>query len=76
MAGRLLDKYAIVGIGQTEFSKDSGRTTRALGVEAIKMAMEDAGLGNDEVDGMLSYSGNDSTDSPTIASDLVLRVNF
>ena len=76
MAGRLLDKYAIVGIGQTEFSKDSGRTTRALGVEAIKMAMEDAGLGNDEVDGMLSYSGNDSTDSPTIASDLGLRLNF
>ena len=42
MAGALKDKYAIVGIGQTEFSKDSGRTTRALGVEAIRMAMEDA----------------------------------
>ncbi|MDA0353228.1 MAG: hypothetical protein O3A10_13580 [Chloroflexi bacterium] len=76
MAGRLKDKYAIVGIGQTEFSKDSGRTTRALGVEAIKMAMEDAGLGADEVDGMLSYSGNDSTGSPAIASDLGLRLNF
>ena len=25
---------------------------------------------------MLSYSGNDSTDSPTIASDLGIRLNF
>ena len=76
MAGRLKDKYAIVGIGQTEFSKDSGRTTRALGVEAVRMAMVDAGLKADEGDGMLSYSGNDSTDSPTISSDLGIRLNF
>ena len=76
MAGRLKDKYAIVGIGQTEFSKDSGRTTRHLGVEAIRMAMQDAGLEADEVDGMLSYSGNDSTDSPTISGDLGIRLDF
>ncbi len=72
----LRDRYAIVGIGQTEFSKDSGRTTRALGVEAVKQAIEDAGLRPDEVDGMMSYSGNDSTPSPQTADDLGIRLNF
>ncbi len=75
MAG-LKDQYAIVGIGETEYSRDSGRTTRAMGVEAVRSAMRDAGLGPDEVDGMLSYHGNDSTPSPTIATDLGIRLNF
>ncbi|MPZ98594.1 MAG: hypothetical protein GEU80_04495 [Dehalococcoidia bacterium] len=72
----LRDQYAIVGIGATEFSRDSGRTTRALGVEAVRAAMLDAGLGAGDVDGMLSYHGNDSTSSPTIAGDLGIRLNF
>jgi acetyl-CoA acetyltransferase len=75
MAG-LRDKYAIVGIGQTEFSRDSGRTTRALAVEAVRMAMMDAGLQASEVDGMMSYSMNDSTASPVVAGDLGMRLNF
>jgi acetyl-CoA acetyltransferase len=72
----LKDKYAVVGIGMTEISRNSGRTTRALGVEAVRSAMLDAGLGPNDVDGMLSYSGNDSTASPTIAGDLGIRLNF
>jgi acetyl-CoA acetyltransferase len=72
----LKDKYAIVGVGETEYSRDSGRTTRALGVEAVRSAMRDAGLAATEVDGMLSYSGNDSTPAPIIASDLGIRLNF
>ena len=72
----LRDKYAVVGIGATEFSRNSGRTTRALGVEAVRAAMRDAGLGPEDVDGMLSYHGNDSTTSPTVAGDLGIRLNF
>lgn len=72
----LRDQYAIVGIGMTEFSRNSGRTTRALGVEAVRAAMLDAGLGAGDVDGMLSYHGNDSTTSPVIAGDLGIRLNF
>ena len=73
---RLRDRYAISGIGMTEFSRDSGRTTRALGVEAVRAAMLDAGLGAGDIDGMLSYHGNDSTTSPVIAGDLGIRLNF
>ena len=72
----LKDQYAVVGIGMTEFSRDSGRTTRALGVEAVRSAMLDAGLGAGDVDGMLSYHGNDSTTSPVVAGDLGIRLNF
>ncbi len=72
----LRDKYAIAGIGETPYVRGSGRTTRALGVEAIRNAMADAGLEAGDVDGMLSYSGVDSTFTPFIAGDLGLRLNF
>ena len=38
--------------------------------------MLDAGLKPTDVDGMLSYSGNDSTPSTFIAGDLGIRLNF
>ena len=41
----LKDKYCIVGVGETEYSRHSGRSTRAMAVDAIKKAMADAGLG-------------------------------
>ena len=70
------DKYCVVGVGETEYSKNSGRTTRAMAVEAIQHAMDDAGLSADQVDGMLSYHGGDSTTSTTIMYDLGIRLNF
>ena len=53
----LRGKYCIAGVGETEFSRGSGRTTRAMGAEAIRNAMNDAGLKPGDVDGMLSYHG-------------------
>jgi acetyl-CoA acetyltransferase len=47
---------AIVGIGQTEFSKNAGRSETRLATEAIVAALADAGLGTDEVDGLVSYT--------------------
>ena len=38
--------------------------------------MADAGLGPGDVDGLLSYSNNDSTPSTVIAGDLGIRPNF
>lgn len=72
----LRGKYAIVGVGETQYMRGSGRTTRALGTEAVRKAVVDAGLEMTDVDAMMSYSGNDSTMSPTIAGDLGIRLNF
>ena len=72
----LRGKYAIVGVGETGYTRGSGCTTRALGTRAVRAAMEDAGLDPGEVDGMLSYSYNDSTPSPIIAGELGIRLNF
>src|SRR5262245_26579718 len=74
--GSLKDKYCIVGVGETEYSRSSKRSTRAMAVDAIKKAMADAGLGKDGVDGMMSYQGGDSTPSNWVSPDLGLRLNF
>ncbi len=51
---------AIVGIGRTEYTRSSGRTTRAMAAEACRAALADAGLTIDDVDGMLTYQAGDS----------------
>ena len=58
--GNLRSKYCIVGVGETEYSRGSGRTTRAMAVEAIRKAMDDAGVSSQQVDGIMSYHGGDS----------------
>jgi acetyl-CoA acetyltransferase len=72
----LRDKYCIVGVGETEYSRDSGRTTRATAVEAVRKAMLDAGLKNTDVDGLMSYQNGDSTFSNWVSGDLGIRTNF
>jgi len=72
----LKDRYCIVGVGETEYSRNSGRTTRAMAVDAIRKAMLDAGLGPGDMDGMMSYQSGDSTPANWVASDLGLRLNF
>ena len=72
----LRDKYAIVGVGETTYTRGSGITTRALGSWAVRNAIEDAGLKPADVDGMLSYQSGDSTFGTFIAGDLGIRPNF
>jgi len=57
---------AIVGIGQTEFSKSSGRSELQLTAEATLAALDDAGLTTDDVDGMVTF-----TIDPTEDNDLM-----
>ena len=52
----LRDKAAIVGIGQTDFSKNSGRSELALASECVRAAIADAGLRPSDVDGMTTFS--------------------
>ncbi|MDX3458066.1 lipid-transfer protein [Streptomyces sp. ME02-8801-2C] len=49
-------RTAIVGIGATEFSKDSGRSELRLAVEAVRAALDDAGLTPADVDGMVTFT--------------------
>ncbi|MGP3773209.1 lipid-transfer protein [Streptomyces sp. SDT5-1] len=53
---RLGGRAAIVGIGATEFSKDSGRSELKLAVEAVHAALDDAGLSPSDVDGMVTFT--------------------
>ncbi|MBV9484778.1 MAG: lipid-transfer protein [Frankiaceae bacterium] len=49
-------KAAIVGIGATEFSKDSGRSELQLALEACVAACEDAGVEPSQVRGLSTFT--------------------
>jgi acetyl-CoA acetyltransferase len=53
-------KTAVVGIGATEFSKNSGRSTLRLAVECCDAAIRDAGLSPDQIDGIVSFTVEDN----------------
>jgi len=65
----LAGRAAIVGIGQTEFSKESGRTEMRLAVEAASAALADAGLSPKDVDGFATFS-MDSNEEIELARNL------
>jgi len=69
VTGWLKDRTAIVGIGQTEFSKESGRTELQLACEAIKAALDDAGLAPADVDGLITFT-MDSNEEMEVARNL------
>ncbi|MEU7054457.1 lipid-transfer protein [Streptomyces sp. NPDC046197] len=60
MSARMRDalgsRAAIAGIGATEFSKDSGRSELRLAAEAVRAALDDAGLTAEDVDGMVTFT--------------------
>ncbi|MEU8144592.1 acetyl-CoA acetyltransferase [Nonomuraea sp. NPDC048901] len=63
MAKRLLefrDRTAVVGVGYTPFTKDSGVSTLTLACRAILAALDDAGLGPGDVEGIATHRVGDS----------------
>lgn len=62
-------RAAIVGVGETEFSKNSGRSELQLAVEAVRTALDDAGLTPAEVDGLVTFS-MDSTAEIALAREI------
>src|SRR6185369_9355224 len=52
---RIKDRFAIVGIGHLPFAKDIGRPIGDTAVEAIQIALDDAGLAAEDVDGMSMF---------------------
>ena len=55
-------RAAIVGIGATEFSKESGRSELQLSVEAVQAALADCGLTPADVDGFTTFTMDTSSE--------------
>jgi acetyl-CoA acetyltransferase len=66
----LKDKYAIAGIGCTEFTRASGRTVRSLASEACIKAAADAGVALADIDGIISFNFNDSAPAMGVATEM------
>ncbi len=66
---RIQDRVAIVGIGHLPFAKDIGRPIADTAVEAIQLALDDAGLAAEDVDGMSMFE-MESTHEVSIARRL------
>ena len=69
----LRDRAAIVGVGYTEFSTDSGVSTLALALRAIRAALDDAGLTIADVDGVACHRVGDSAQATLVAQSLGIR---
>ncbi len=55
-------RAAIVGMGQTAFAKDIGRPERTIALEAIAAALADAGLTPRDVDGLVRFDLESTTE--------------
>ncbi len=69
MVANVKDKAVIVGVGNTQFSKDSGVSELSLAVQAVKAALDDAGLHPSAVDGMATFT-MDTNDEIEVARAL------
>ena len=69
---RIQDKVAVVGIGHLPFAKDIGRPISDTAVEAIQLALDDAGLSGEDLDGM-SMLEMEATHEVSIARRLGVR---
>ncbi len=63
------DNVAIIGIGQTAFSRNSQRDELDLACEAIKNAVDDAGLSISDIDGLEALT-LDRVSMPTLIGSL------
>ena len=66
MPTTLANEAAIAGIGQTEYSKNSGVSELALATQAVRNAIDEAGIEPSEVDGLVTYT-MDSSDEVEVA---------
>ena len=64
------DKIAIVGIGATPGMKQSGVSVLTLATQAVKEAIDDAGLTSKDIDGIATNNGPDSVTPHQVATAL------
>jgi len=66
----------IAGIGQTEFSKNSGRSRLQLAVEAARAAISDAGLTPADIDGSVTFTHDENDESAVLTNLGIPRLRF
>lgn len=74
--GKIADRYAIVGVGESERSRKSGTTPLHMALDAARAALNDAGLNARDIDGFMSYNENDSCTSHQLATYLGVRPKY
>jgi acetyl-CoA acetyltransferase len=69
----LRDRAAIVGVGDTGYSRSSGVSTLTLALRAIRAALDDAGLTIHDLDGVATHRVGDSVQASVVAQALGIR---
>ena len=68
MSEGLRGKVAIAGVGETDYSRNSGRSELTLSLQAIQAALSDAGLTAQDVDGLMRWQVDTSAEAEVAAS--------
>ncbi len=73
----LKDKTAVCGVGHSPYGRRLNRSTIDLAGEAIRNALDDAGLGRDDLDGLIvSFGTPIGADADTLAYALGLKLKM
>src|SRR5215510_1876582 len=76
-AWNLRAKSAVCGVGQSVYGRRLGRSPIDLAGEAIRDALSDAGLGRDDLDGLIvSFGTPIGADADTLAYALGLKLKM
>lgn len=70
MSDEFSGRSAITGIGQTEYTRDSGKSVAHLAAESCANAVADAGVDPVEVDGIVTFGVNDTVFPRAVATQL------
>ncbi|MEU3270228.1 lipid-transfer protein [Saccharomonospora sp. NPDC006951] len=76
MSGSFSGTAAIAGIGATEFSKNSGRSEWQLACECVLAALDDAGLGVEDVDGFALFTMENNPEIAVARALGIPRLSF
>lgn len=68
------NSVAIAGVGETDYSRESGRSELTLSLQAIQAALDDANVEPREVDGLMKWYVDTSSEA-LVASNLGIRIS-
>lgn len=70
------NKAAIIGIGISDFSRDSGQSELYMACEVIKAALDDAGLVPEDIDGIVKHTDDASDELEVMRSLGMSNLSF